>query len=183
MLKKIVLVLTGFALAVVVFAVAGFAYAQTQPPPDVDFPCPFCGTGAGDGQGMHGGGFGSGMMSYDGEYGPRHETMMATFAEALGLSVEELETRHASGETMFEIVEAQGLSLEEFSFLMLEARQLALDQALTEGWITPEQAEWMQIHWEEMQASGYGPGVGPCQGGTPQGGRGGHGGGRWSGNQ
>jgi hypothetical protein len=186
MLKKALLVLTGFVLAVVVFGVAGFAYAQTQTPPDAEYPCPYCDTAddyVGRGRGMRGGGFGSGMRgTTDGEYGPMHTTMLAAFADALGLSVEELETRQAAGETMFEIAEAQGLSAEEFSTLMFETRSIALEQAVADGLLTEEQAAWMQSRWAEMQANGYGPGsgmgTGPCHGGSA-----GRGGGRWSGNQ
>ena len=194
MLKKMLLILTGFVLAVAVFAVAGFAYAQTQDPPAPAYPdaCPYCDTddgykGFGRGRGMHGG-FGAGMWgTTDGEYGPMHDIMFAAFAEVLGLSVEELETRHEAGETMFEIAESQGLTPETFSDLMFEARALALEQAVAEGLLTQEQADWMQNRWQEMQANGYGPGsgfgTGPCQGGTSGGRHGMRGGGRWSGNQ
>lgn len=189
MFKKLLLVLTGFVLAMAVFGVAGFAYAQTQDPPDPDALCPYCGTGegyTGRGGGMSQGSRG-GMMNatYDGEYGPMHEFMLAGFAEAFGLSVDELEARRAAGETMWQVAEAQGYSLEEFSALMFEIRSAALEQAVAAGLITQEQADWMLSRWESMQAGGFGTGTGsgPCQGGTPRGGMGGRGGGRWSGSQ
>ena len=129
---------------------------------------------------MRGGRGGGGMMSsaYDGEYGPMHETMLTAFAEAFGLSVDEIETRHAAGETMWQIAEAQGYSFEEFTTLMLEARTTALEQAVAAGLLTQEQADWMLSRW-----GGQGSGTGTCQGGTLRGGMGGRGGGRWSGNQ
>ena len=192
MLKKSLLVLTGFVLAIAVFGVAGFAYAQVQTPPNPEYPCPYCETTdgyVGRGRGMHGGGFGSGMMSYAGdtEYGPMHETMLTALSEVLGLSVEELETRHDAGETMWQIAESQGYSLEDFTALMFSARSAALDQAVADGLLTQEQADWMQSRWEYMQANGYGPGsamgTGPCHGGSFENSRGGRGGDRWSGNQ
>jgi hypothetical protein len=179
MIKKILLVLTGFVLAVAVFGVAGFAYAQTQNPPDLDDICPFCGTGdgySGRGQG------GSGMMAFstDGEYGLMHETMIAVFAEALGLTPAELESRLDAGETMWQIATDQGLSSEEFTALMLDVRTNALDQAVADSLITQEQADWMLSRWNNMHSgsSGVGVGTGPCQGGTARGGMGGRGGGR-----
>lgn len=190
MIKKLAFILIGFILAAVVFGAAGFAYAQTQNPPDADGLCPFC-DGAegyvGRGSMMRGGGRGTygGMMDFDNddEYGPMHEAMMTAFAEALGLEVDELEARHAAGETMWQIAEAQGYSLEAFNALMLETRSAALDQAVADGLLTQEQADWMQSRWETMQTNGFGPGSGNCQG-DGFGGRGGMmRGGRWSGNQ
>jgi len=189
MFKKVLLILTGFVLAVAVFGVAGFAYAQTQNPPDTDFVCPFCDADegyAGRSAGMmHGRRGGAGMMGFaaDGEYGPMHESMIAAFAEAFGLSVDDLEARHDAGETMWQIAEVQGYSQEDFSALMLSVRTTALEQAVADGAITQEQADWMLSRWEAMQAAGFGLGTGPCQGGSPRGGMGGRGGGRWSGNQ
>lgn len=183
MLKKFLLVLSGFVLAVAVFGVAGFAYAQTQTPPDSEYPCPYCGTNDGylqRGHGMRGGGLEM-WGTTDSEYAPLHETMLAAFADILDLSIEELETRRATGETMFEIAEAQGLTAEEFSALMFEARSVALDQAVANGFITQEQADWMQSRWEQMQSEGYGLGTGTCSDGIPVGGNGTRGGGRRSG--
>ena len=149
MLKKFLLVLTGFVLAVAVFGIAGFAYAQTQTPPEAEYPCLYCGTAegyVGRGRGMRDGGIGTGMWgTSDGEYAPMHEIMLAAFADVLGLSVEELEARHDAGETMFEIAEAQGITPEEFSALMPGTRSVALDQAVAEGLLTQEQADWRVI--------------------------------------
>ena len=182
MIKKLLLVLTGFILAVVVFGAAGFVYAQTQNPPDLDDVCPFCGTGEGyAGRGQRG----SGMLglSYDGEYGPLHEAMLTALAEALGLTPEELEAQRAVGESMWQIAADQGLTAEEFTTLMLEARTAALEQAVAEGLMTQEQVDWMLNRWDGTQNWASGVGTGPCQGGTSRGSMGGRGGGRWPGNQ
>ena len=187
MFKKLLLVLTGFVLAAVVFSVAGFAYAQTQNPPDADSVCPFCDADEGfTGRGgmMRGGNWGGrgGMMNFaaDGEYGPMHDSMMAAFAEAFGLTADEVEARHDAGETMWQIAESQGYSLEDFNALMLSARSTALEQAVADGLVTQEQADWMQSRWDAMQANGFGTGT--CLGGGQNGGMMG-GRGRWSGNQ
>jgi len=165
------LVLTGFVLAVAVFGVAGFAYAQTQNPPQTDDACPNCDTSGGyAGRGQ--GGFGMMASSVDGEYGIMHETMIAVFADALDLAPEELEARLAAGETMWQIAASQGLTTEEFSTLMLEVRTAALEKAVADGLITQEHANWMLSRWNGMQFGGVdlGGGMGPCQGGTSRGG-------------
>ena len=64
----------------------------------------------GDGRGY---GMGYGVMGWNGEHGPMHEVMVAAMAEALDLTSEEIEDRHNSGETVWEIAEAEGLSAEE----------------------------------------------------------------------
>lgn len=149
-----VAVLGMFALAL---GVVGFAYAQ-----DDDPATPF---GPWSGRGGHG----PGMMGRwyddgDGEAGPMHETMQASIAAALGLTVEELDAAYDDGNTVWDIAQEQGLTSEEFSALMFDARSTALEQAVTDGSITQEQADWMQSRWTEMQESGFGPGSGFCSG-------------------
>ncbi len=87
---------------------------------------------------MHGG-FAGGM---DGS-GPLADYLHAAMAEALGLSVEDLQDRIDAGDTAWDIVAEQGLTTEEFQALMTTARQTAIDQALADGVITAEQAERM----------------------------------------
>lgn len=178
---------------VLVLAVAGVAFAQGNTPPTPQAPAYGPGmmnrsydgaTGAwggrmgGRGMGMRGG---YAAQAGTGEYGPMHDAMMSAFAEALGLPVEELEARHDAGETLWQIAEAQGMSAEDFGSLMIEARSDALQQAVADGTITQEQADWMNQRMTQRQAAGYGPGSENCTGDGPMhGGRGGALGGRWS---
>lgn len=162
-MKKILL--TGAILSVIVLALgaAGLAFAQgrTPTPP-----------GTGYGPGMMGGSRGGyGMMGGAGSYGPMHTYMVAAFAEALGLEASEVQTRLAAGDTMWDIAAEQGLSAEEISAVMIAARQAALEQAVADGAITQEQAEWMAQHMAQRQGTGFGPGACHGQGGGP-GGRG-----------
>lgn len=157
-MKNILLVLAGILIGVVVLGVAGFAYAQVQDPPGAQFL-------QGYGQGMMGGagrgmmgGYGRGMMG-SGGYGPMHTYMVDAFASALGMTSEELQAKIEAGETMWQIAQAQGLSDEEISALMLGARSDALQKAVEAGALTQEQAEWMTAH---MQQSGMTPGF--CHG-------------------
>ncbi len=47
-----------------------------------------------------------------------HDEIVATFAEALGMTVEEIEAKIAEGFTVVEIAQTEGLSLEEIRALM-----------------------------------------------------------------
>lgn len=65
----------------------------------------------------------------------------ALLAEALGMSVEELEAAYADGETLSSLMAAQGLDAATVREDLLNARGAALDQAVADGVITTEQAD------------------------------------------
>ncbi len=69
--------------------------------------------------------------------------MHAALAEILGLSIEELDTLHASGETVQTLLTEQGLTFEEIGEKMTAARESALAAAVADGVITQEQADLM----------------------------------------
>jgi hypothetical protein len=69
-----------------------------------------------------------------------HEYMEDAFAEALGISHDELEAKLDEGETMWSIAQAQGLSDDEIAQLMVDARTNALEKAVADGVLTQEQA-------------------------------------------
>jgi hypothetical protein len=77
------------------------------------------------------------------EVGALHDTMQSALAEALGLSVDELQQQLADGATMRQIIEQQGIDPEALRANLQEARQQAIAEALEEGLITQEQAERM----------------------------------------
>lgn len=164
-MKKFLIGVVVFSVLVVALGVAGFAYAQNQTPPNPSAEYPF-GYGPMAGFGGHGYGmmgFGYGMRAWNGEEGPMHEAMVTALSEALGLSVEEIESRHDAGETLWEIAEAQGLSSEEVRELILSAHDSALAEAVTNGWLTQEQADWMDENMERMWNGNLGYG-GHCGG-------------------
>ncbi len=144
----------------------GIAYAQTPTPPTPPAP----GTTT-YGPGMMRGGYGRGMMgsTQSGTFGPLHEYMVNAFASAFGLTPEELQERLSSGETMASIAQSLGLSLEEFRNLMIKARTEALNQAVAEGVLTQDFANWMLQRMSQMmarvQSFGGGFGFGHCGGG------------------
>ena len=171
-MKKILVIASVVGVAVLSLGMVGLVFAQSDTPP------PFANPGYGHGMmGGRGGYRGYGGMRAglaDGEHGPYHEFMLETFAEELGLSVEQIETRLDSGESMWQIAESEGVSGEVFADLMLQAREKMLAQAVEDGFLTQEQVDAMG------QMNGFGPGSGACSGYGPQGGfhRGAYG--RWS---
>jgi hypothetical protein len=168
MKKFIVIGVAILAVAIVALGVAGYAYAQTPTPPTIPF-------GPGGRMGGQGGGRMGGMMGVAGQQGPMHEYMLAAMAEALDMTVEDLQAELDAGKTMWQVAEAKGLSLEAFQALMIDARAQALQQAVEAGTLTQEQADWMLSH---MQGGGRRGGQGG-QGGCPM--HGGAGGpGRWN---
>jgi len=145
-------VLIGVIVVIVVagaLATASFVYAQTATPQ-----APLPGTGYGYGRMMGGRGMmagagtsgapGYGMGANGVEMGFMHDDMIAAYAEKLGLSVDEINARLAKGETMAQIASSKGLTLDQFRTIMLDARSLAIDQAVIDGTLTQAQADWMK---------------------------------------
>ena len=161
-MKKTLLVALVLA-AVAGLSVAGVAYAQGTQPPQASY-----------GPGMMGG--------FGGGYGPLHTYVAEAFATKLGLMVDEVNTRLAAGESMYQIALAEGIADADIPALLAEVHQTALSQAVADGVITQEQADWMQSH--AFGRGGYGQGMGAGQGsfggtGIPVG-TGMHWGGRWA---
>jgi hypothetical protein len=142
-MKKIALSFVVVAIIAVALGTAGTAYAQSSAPQT---------TNIGTGYGYRMGGRGNGMGTQDGLL---HDDMIAAYASKLGITVDELNTRLANGETMAEIATSKGLTFEEFTALRLEVRSLALDQAVKDGTLTQEQADWMKT-----RGAGIGNGMG-----------------------
>ena len=93
-------------------------------------------------------------------------------AVALGMTVEELQTARQEGENMAALLEAQGMTQEEYQTAYQAALEAAIQQAVTDGVITQAQADLVLAN-----LNSFGPGGMPGPGGDrPQGGRGGRGG-------
>ncbi|MCI0393307.1 MAG: hypothetical protein L0332_33590 [Chloroflexi bacterium] len=88
------------------------------------------------------------------------EAMQAALAEALGLTVEELEAARAEGKTVADIAEEQGVEPAEVREAMQAAWAAAVEQAEEDGLITPEQAERLLNHggWRLRRGLRGGPG-------------------------
>ena len=126
--SKFVLTVLVVSLLIGTGLVAGTAYAQDDDPPagTPEAPShPFLGRG-------YGPRMENGMMLADGDH-PLHDYIQAAYAEALGLSVSDLESKLEAGQTMIEIALATGLSQEEAWDLMRDARQAAFEAAQADG--------------------------------------------------
>lgn len=117
--------------------------------------------GYGYGQGMMGG-YGYGMMGggYD---TAMYEYMLTGLADALNLSPEDVADRIQSGETPWQIAQAEGFTDEQIQQAMQAAHDQALQAAVDAGELTQEQAEWMDQHMESMWSGDYSS-FGGCHG-------------------
>jgi hypothetical protein len=104
-------------------------------------------------------GFGPGMMGgSELGVGFLHDYMLSAFAEAVGLTVDEVQTRFNNGETIRDIALAQGTAEADFPALLTQVRTAALDKAVADDSITQEQADLMLQRMSNYQGQGFGPG-------------------------
>jgi len=178
-------VITGVVVLALAALGARFVFAQTATPP-----APW-GGGYGPGYGMMGGGYGMlGNFAHaqrgDG-YGwmqNMHQWMLTSgarsvhtivwngFAEALGLTPDQLSAELASGKTLTQIAEAQGVSQEQLAAALETSVKAGLDRAVADGVLTQEQADWMlsrmggNYSWMITHMGNFGGGFGPggCHG-------------------
>jgi hypothetical protein len=154
-MKKFVIGIAILAVLAVALATYGYVQAQSSTPPS---PTPGYGQGGMfGGRGARGGMMGGQVGNVDLD-GPLHDAMIDTFAAKLGISVEDLNARLTNGETMAQIASEKGLSAAQFQTLMQDARSQALDQAVKDGTLTQEQADWMKQRGAGMFGNGTGRG-------------------------
>ena len=116
----------GLIVAVVALTGATAALAQTPTPP----------------------GNGSGILA---EYS---DLVHAPIAQALGLTLDEFEAAVASGKTAFQIAQEKGVDFATVQAAMQAGREAALKQAVADGALTQEQADWMLSHQMGMGRAG-----------------------------
>lgn len=178
--KKLILwIASGLAvIAIVGIGIFGVVNAQT--------PTPTPEAGQGYGRGMRGGmtekfsgmaekfggmlqNFGSKMMGRGadafGKFGTHQEEMVKAFADKLGLTVDEVNTRLKAGETFAKIAESKGITTEKLPAFMKDVCAKALDAAVAAGKLTQEQADAIKTKmadtdWSEMW-NGKGMGAAP----------------------
>jgi hypothetical protein len=164
-MKKFYIGMAVFVVLVVSLGVVGFAFARNLPFQESGYLYGHMHDDQGwFSHGMMGcygdSGHGPGMMGWDEEHGPMHDSMVAELAGALGLSTDEIDSRIDAGETVWEIAESEGLSLVEIQEFMLSSHDEHHAEAVEKGWITPEQVELMEDHmsqmWDGNGEGGYG---------------------------
>ncbi len=153
-----------FIVALVVVVGAGFAAAQAlDMTPGTNNSAAIPGQNsnprqammANGGQGMMANG-GQGMMPFDGPHpggrgfghGQGFIDMKTIIAEALGITVEELDAAHADGQRLPELVDELGLDLDAVEADIQAGLTAAINQAVTDGTITQEQADAMLARME-----------------------------------
>jgi len=82
--------------------------------------------------------------------GAHHEQMQQAMAEALGLTVEELDTARDEGKSLLEIAEAQGVDMANVEEAMRAAGDQLIDQAVADGLLTQEQADTIRQRWGDI---------------------------------
>jgi len=103
------------------------------------------------------GGYGPGGMmgNLDRGTGIMHDYMIAAFAKAVNLTVEQVDTRLANGETFKDIAIAQGTAEADLPALATQIRKDAFVQAVTDGVITQAQADRMLQRMENRTDQGF----------------------------
>jgi len=83
-------------------------------------------------------------------------------AVSLGISVDELTVHLDDGETFSDIALSLGYDYATINTMLVEARADAVTQAVADGLITQEMADWLKLHGNDNPATGYGAGI--CDG-------------------
>ncbi|MBE0685472.1 MAG: hypothetical protein IH585_05685 [Anaerolineaceae bacterium] len=165
-MKKLILIV---GVLIAVLAIGGSIWvvsAQTTDPqnPDQDYTCPGYGDGEfSGGYGMRGRGMMGGYYGQSAQTGclagdvdnPMHTAMIPFFAEALGLSEDELNTRLSNGESLYAIAAEAGVSEEEFFSLMQDFHTSYWESADVDGSFFQNRYERMQERWSGEDSSGY----------------------------
>jgi len=116
----------------------GVAYAQGPQPPVGDRP--LYGSDACDGSGAYGH---AGRMGGGRAWGMRGFSLVDATAEATGLTVDEVVAALQDGQTFAQIAGAQGVDPQAIVDGFLADREAALAEAVADGRLTQERADWM----------------------------------------
>lgn len=137
--RRLLLLSSGVLTALLLVSLVGVSAASAQDPtPEPKVVLGWRSGGRGKG------GFGGGIFGWE-----RTDQWLVfdAAAEALGLTPEELFTELHAGKSLEEIAEEQGVDIEAVQDAMnasrTEARRQAIEQAVEDGRITQEQADWM----------------------------------------
>lgn len=84
------------------------------------------------------------------------DSVITAWAEKLGLTVEEIEARLAEGDTIRALAAEAGIDMPEFKTLTSEYRDGAIEQAVADGTLTQEQADYLLA----LHGNGTGLGLG-----------------------
>jgi hypothetical protein len=134
-MKKTLLIVALIVLALGVFGV-GVAFAQGGQPP-----------------------------AGQGSYGWMHDYVERALGAKLGLTEEQVEGQLAAGKPMYQVALDNGIKQEDLATFMNEVHKDAFDQAVKDGVMTQERADWMLQRMQNMYQNGTGPGNCPMHNG------------------
>ena len=95
-----------------------------------------------------------------------HQQVTAAVAQKLGMTTDELTKALQSGQTIDQIAQSKGVSLDDLKKVATDAMKTELDALVKQGTITQQQEDKMLSGMQNMPLPGFGFGFGP---------RGGHG--------
>jgi hypothetical protein len=191
MKKVLIIAVTMVAVIALGNVVLASAQVTNQPGPQngtcpvSGYTCPFSGTMPMGGRGMMGGGMHGGMMG-SGNYTntmPMHGAMMGAMmgangmheqvwtavAKKLGLTYAELNTATQNGQTVAQLAEAKGVSLDDLKGVAQAAIKALFADLVKQGVMTQEQADAMADHMDDMPMFNFEQGTGPVPGGMMHG--------------
>ena len=126
------------------------------------YTCPFSGTmpygvpgGMMGGRGMMG--MHSAMMGANG----MHEQVWTAVAKKLSLTYAELNTALQNGQTVEQLAQAKGISLDELKTVALDTMRASFTELVKQGVMTQQQADWMLDRMDDMPMFNFDGGVGP----------------------
>ncbi len=173
-MKKVLLITVTIA-AVIALGNVILASAQggSLPTPSATCPngytCPFSGTIPYRGM-MGAYGTYSGTLPYGGMQG-MHNFMMGTnsmhqqvwtaVAQKLGMSYAQLAQAVQNGQSIEQLAQAKGVSLDDLSKAAVDAMKASLADLVKQGVMTQEQADWMLDRMDDMPMYSFGQGFGP----------------------
>jgi polyhydroxyalkanoate synthesis regulator phasin len=104
-------------------------------------------------------------MDVFGKFGGLKDSALVVFAEKLGLTLDEVNTRLKAGDTFAVIAESKGITAEKLPAFMQEVCTQVIDQAVKDGKLTQAQADALKTKlqdsdWTEMWG-GRGMGLTP----------------------
>ena len=174
MKKVLIIAITIVAVIALGNVVLVSAQGGTQPNqpttvcPVSGYTCPFSGTMP---YGVPGGMMGRGMLGGGGNHAQMHGAMMGAngmheqvwtaVAKKLDLTYAELNTALQNGQTVAQLAQAKGVSLDELKTAALAAMKASFADLVKQGVMTQEQADWMLDRMDDMPMFNFDQDFGP----------------------
>lgn len=174
-MKKVLLIAVTI-VAVIALGNVLLVSAQGRTPPNqppaacpMGYTCPISGTmplgrGMMGGRGMMNGMMGGNHAQMHGAMAGAngmHEQVWTAVAKKLGLTYAELNTALQKGQTVAQLAQAKGVSLDELKTVALNAMKASFADLVKQGVLTQEQADWMLDRMDDMPMFNFDQGFGP----------------------